>query len=123
MAEPVDERTVLAGRRLTGWTLLLPGGAVVQLTGDAAVLGRNPIAPAHAPGAQRLAIDDVTRTVSKTHALLTRTATGWTITDLDSTNGVCVGATLDTAVDVVGTAAVDGPFFLGDAAVTLRADA
>jgi hypothetical protein len=122
--EAVDERTVLAGRRQpeSEWSLLLPDGAVVHLSGDEAVLGRNPVAPARAPGAQVVAIDDVTRTVSKTHALLTRTESGWVVTDLDSTNGVYVGSSPDAAGEVVGSAAVDGPLFLGDAALTLRAD-
>jgi len=122
--ETADERTVLAGRRQpeSEWSLLLPDGAVARLNGDAAVLGRNPVAPARAPGAQVVAIDDVTRTVSKTHALLTRTGSGWIVTDLDSTNGVYVGSSPDAAGEVVGSAAVDGPFFLGDAALTLRTD-
>lgn len=120
--DAIDERTVLAGRRHPTAALLLPGGATVALAGDAAVLGRNPVAPATAPGAQVVAIDDVTRTVSKTHALLTRTAAGWVVTDLESTNGVFVGPTADTATEVTGSAPVDGPFFLGDAALSIRAD-
>jgi hypothetical protein len=122
-SDAVEDHTVLAGRRHPSWSLVLPDGAVVALTGDAAVLGRNPVAPAHAPRAQVVAVDDATRTVSKTHALLTRTATGWTVTDLDSTNGVFVGPTPEAAAEVDGFAAVDGPFFLGDAALTLRAGA
>lgn len=121
--DAVEDHTVLAGRKHPSWSLVLPGGAVVALTGDTAVLGRNPVAPAHAPGAQVVPVDDVTRTVSKTHALLTRTATGWTVTDLDSTNGVFVGATPDGASEVDGFAPVEGPFFLGDAPLTLRAGA
>lgn len=120
--DAVDERTVLAGRRHPTAALVLPGGGAVALTGDAAVLGRNPIAPASSPRAQIVAIDDVTRTVSKTHALLTRTAAGWVVTDLESTNGVFVGATADAATEVSGSAPVDGTFFLGDAALSIRAD-
>ncbi len=116
------EHTVIVDRRATTWSLLLPGGAQATLTGSAAVLGRNPVAPAHAPHAQPVAIDDVTRTVSKTHALLSRSEAGWTISDLSSTNGVFVGPTADTATEVVGAAEVDGPFFLGDAAIVLRRD-
>ncbi|KZE91445.1 FHA domain-containing protein [Microbacterium sp. TNHR37B] len=116
------EHTVIVDRRATTWSLLLPGGAQATLTGSAAVLGRNPVAPAHAPHAQPVAIDDVTRTVSKTHALLSRSEAGWTISDLSSTNGVFVGPTADAATEVVGTAEVDGPFFLGDAAIVLRRD-
>ena len=70
-----------------------------------------------------VAVDDATRTVSKTHALLTRTASGWTITDLASTNGVFIGAHPEQAREVDGSAPVEGPFLLGDAALSLRAGA
>ncbi len=116
-----DDATMLVARRHGTWYLALPDRTVVELTGDAAVLGRNPIAPAHAPRAQVVAVVDITRTVSKTHALLTRTATGWTVTDLDSTNGVFVGDTADTAAEVDGTAPIGDAFFLGDARLVIRA--
>lgn len=119
--DAVDEHTVIAPPRAPGWSLRLPGGETIALTSDAAVLGRNPVAPPHAPGAQVVAVIDLTRTMSKTHALLTRTATGWTVTDLASTNGVRVGATLETAAEVDGSAPVGGTFFLGDAQLSLRA--
>lgn len=118
----VEERTVLAGRRLPGWSLVLPDGRTTALTADTVVLGRNPAAPPRAPHAQLVAVDDVTRTVSKTHALLTLTPSGWVITDLDSTNGVSLGAVADAGTEVDGSAPVSGPFFLGDAALELRAD-
>lgn len=118
----IEDRTVLAGRRLPGWSLVLPDGRAIALTADAVVLGRNPAAPPRAPHAQLVAVDDVTRTVSKTHALLTLTATGWVVTDLDSTNGVSLGAVADAGTEVTGSAPVSGPFFLGDAPLELRAD-
>ncbi|MCR2801432.1 DUF5684 domain-containing protein [Microbacterium sp. zg-Y818] len=117
--EDLDERTVLAARRLGGWTLVLPDGAHVSLLSDAAVLGRNPVAPAAMPRAQVVAVDDVTRTVSKTHALLHRADSGWKVTDLASTNGVF----LADESEVTGTATVSGVFFLGDARLELLADA
>jgi hypothetical protein len=113
-----EEHTVLAAHR-HGWTLTLPDGSGIALAGESAVLGRNPVAPVAAPGAQVVAVDDVTRTVSKTHALLRRGSSGWTITDLDSTNGVFLGETPDTATEVAGTAPVSGPFLLGDASFRL----
>jgi inorganic pyrophosphatase/exopolyphosphatase len=112
-------------------TLLVPNDLVKTLaeksfgatvTGDTVVLGRNPAAPRRAPQAQLVAVDDVTRTVSKTHALLTLTASGWVVTDLDSTNGVALGAVADAGTEVDGSAPLSGPFFLGDAALELRAD-
>lgn len=118
-----DDATMLVARRHGTWYLALPDRTVVALTGDSAVLGRNPVAPPHAPRAQVVTVDDVTRTVSKTHALLTRTATGWTVTDLDSTNGVFVGDTADTAAEVDGSAPIGDAFFLGDARLVLRAGA
>jgi len=117
--EDLDERTVLAARRVSGWTLVLPDGSHVALVSDAAVLGRNPVAPAESPRAQVIPVDDVTRTVSKTHALLHRDDAGWKVTDLASTNGVF----LADESEVTGTAAVSGAFFLGDARLELLADA
>ncbi|KAA9086558.1 DUF5684 domain-containing protein [Microbacterium radiodurans] len=115
-SDELDERTVLAARRAPAATLRLPGGQTVALTGDAVVLGRNPLAPDDAPAAQVVSVDDATRTVSKTHALLRRTPQGWTITDLASTNGVFVGESED---EVTGTAPVSGLFHLGDAELAI----
>lgn len=114
----VEDHTVLAAHRRTSAALTLPGGQTVTLTGDAAVLGRNPLAPADSPAAQRIAIDDVTRTVSKTHALLRREGGQWTISDLASTNGVFTGAP-GAEVEVTGATTVSGRFLLGDAELHL----
>ncbi|WP_405375320.1 FHA domain-containing protein [Microbacterium sp. Ld14] len=119
--DELDEHTVLAAHRRPGATLHLPGGAVVTLTGETAVLGRNPVAPSDSPDAQRIAIDDVTRTVSKTHALLRLEGGSWTITDLASTNGVFVGDADDEA-EVSGRAPLAGRFLLGDAELRLATD-
>ncbi|APF33047.1 DUF5684 domain-containing protein [Microbacterium paludicola] len=112
----VDERTVLAARRGPQTSLRLPNGSSVALSATAVVLGRNPLAPDQAPDAQAIAIDDVTRTVSKTHALLQHTGSGWTITDLASTNGVFVGP---DDVEASGPTPVSGVFHLGDAELEL----
>ncbi|MDD7929422.1 FHA domain-containing protein [Microbacterium thalli] len=115
-ADDLDERTVLAARRGPQASLRLPDGTTVVLASDVAVLGRNPLAPAAAPEAQPVPIDDVTRTISKTHALLRRTPEGWRITDLASTNGVFVGA---DESEVSGSAVVTDVFHLGDAELHL----
>lgn len=115
-ADDLDERTVLAARRGPQASLRLPDGTTVALASDVAVLGRNPLAPAEAPEAQPVPIDDVTRTISKTHALLRRTPEGWRITDLASTNGVFVGA---DESEVSGSAVVTDVFHLGDAELHL----
>lgn len=117
--DDLDEHTVLAARRAPQTRLQLPDGSVVALTAAAAVLGRNPLAPADAPDAQVVPIDDVTRTVSKTHALLRRTDEGWRVTDLASTNGVFVGA---DETEVTGSTAVTDVFHLGDAELRLSED-
>ncbi|MCT9820634.1 FHA domain-containing protein [Microbacterium sp. W1N] len=111
--DDVDERTAIAPPR-AAWRLEVPG-AVVPLVADAVVLGRNPAAPAGVDGAQLVPIDDATRTVSKTHALLRRTGAGWTLVDLGSTNGVF----LPGEREVTAPTPVTGAFFLGDAALAL----
>ncbi|RKE62823.1 FHA domain-containing protein [Microbacterium sp. AG238] len=112
----LDDHTVLAARRGPQTALRLPSGSTVVLSATAVVLGRNPLAPDEAPDAQVVAVDDVTRTVSKTHALLRHTDTGWTITDLASTNGVFVGP---DDVEASGPTPVSGVFHLGDAELQL----
>jgi hypothetical protein len=116
--DDLDEHTVLAAHRRPTTTLTLPGGITVSLRSEVAVLGRNPVAPSDSPGAQRVPIDDVTRTVSKTHALLRRDAGQWTITDLASTNGVFVGPA-DAETEVTAPTALSGRFLLGDAELHL----
>ncbi|MFS0715313.1 DUF5684 domain-containing protein [Microbacterium sp. 2P01SA-2] len=112
----IDDHTVLAARRGPQTALRLPNGSTVVLSATAVVLGRNPLAPDEAPDAQVIAVDDVTRTVSKTHALLRHTGTEWTITDLASTNGVFVGP---DDVEASGPTPVSGIFHLGDAELQL----
>jgi len=116
----LEEHTVLAAHRRPAASLRLPTGQTVALTSDTIVLGRNPAPPSDAPEAQPIAIDDTTRTVSKTHALLRRTGDAWTITDLASTNGVVVG-TSDTEITVGTPVPLAGRFLLGDAELTLDA--
>ncbi|MDQ1123589.1 FHA domain-containing protein [Microbacterium trichothecenolyticum] len=85
----VDESTQTARprtRRRGEWKLGLPDGQRVAVTGRAVVLGRRP--PVQDDGVQYIAVADDTRTVSKQHARLDWAVTGWTITDLGSTNGV-----------------------------------
>ena len=115
LSDDVDD-TVIALRKRPTWALELPDGTSVDLTADAVVLGRRP-APVHAaPGAQLVTVEEETRTVSKTHALLRRRGDVWTVTDLDSTNGVVVE---DVELPQGGSAPVDGDFLLGDAVLRL----
>lgn len=97
------------------WQLELPGGARLQLTGTSAVLGRKPSGTEAAT--QYIAVPDDTRTLSRNHARLDWTAAGWTITDLDSTNGI----TVDGAPAPANTATpVRSTFTLGDAKLHLH---
>ncbi|SDQ04740.1 FHA domain-containing protein [Microbacterium sp. cf332] len=114
--DDVDDHTVLAVRRAPQTTLALPDGSTVLLSSATVVLGRNPLAPDGVVDAQLVPIDDVSRTVSKTHAMLRQTDSGWIVTDLASTNGVFVGS---DAVEAVGPVAVVDVFHLGDAELRL----
>jgi hypothetical protein len=67
------------------WALAHAAGTV-PLT-SAVVVGRNPSAPPSAPLANRVAVQDPNKSVSKTHALIElRDGMPW-VTDLNSTNG------------------------------------
>ncbi|WP_307216539.1 DUF5684 domain-containing protein [Microbacterium sp. SORGH_AS_0888] len=109
-----DERTVIAPRRRREHRLVLPTGSEVALTSDIVLLGRAPVATAATGGAQLVSVDDETKTISKTHSILRRTAEGWSIEDLGSTNGTAL--VLDDAeVELVGVQPLTPRFFLGDA--------
>ena len=85
------------------WRLALPdGGAIVAL--DASVLiGRNPAASADWPQATLLPVVDLTKSVSKTHALLEVDGGALWVHDLDSTNGVYIVVGDDVVEAVPGT--------------------
>ncbi|WP_460773285.1 FHA domain-containing protein [Microbacterium sp. GXF7504] len=115
----VDDATAIV-RAPAGWELVLPTGDAVALTARVIVLGRNPQPEGDA---QVVAVFDTTRTVSKRHARLEWTGREWTVTDLDSTNGVTLAG---DAEDVGRTPAagvatpVAERFRLGDAVLRLR---
>jgi hypothetical protein len=103
------------------WALVLDDGSRLPLARPQIVLGRNPVAPA---GAQALRIPDVTRTLSKTHARLERDGSGWTLTDLNSTNGVQAFAR-DGSVAALAPGvptAVHGRILLGDVGMLIVLD-
>ncbi|MFJ4037196.1 FHA domain-containing protein [Microbacterium sp. NPDC090007] len=122
-AAPVEEQTQTVrprSRRRGEWTLDLPDGTRVPLTSRVVLLGRKPVASSES--VQAVPIADHTRTVSKQHARLEWTVTGWAVTDLDSTNGVTLvhddGRTERIAAG--STAIAPGRFRLGDAHFELR---
>jgi hypothetical protein len=113
------EETIIARRRQTQWSLVLPTGEPVALGAEVVILGRKPAADSDYPGAQLVAIED--GTVSKTHARLVLRDDKWWVTDLDSTNGVLFATVLGTEVEATsGVEAEAGDrFLLGDAEVRL----
>lgn len=124
--DDIFDETVVTRRKRTPWTLVPASGRPVPVTGEVVILGRRPVTDSAFPGAQLVAIDDDTRTVSKTHARLHLREDTWTIIDLGSTNGVLLtdaaGAENEVAphIEVV----VGERFLLGDAEIRLeRSDA
>ena len=116
------EETIVAVRRRTVWTLVPTLGAPIPLTADVVIIGRRPHREPDYGDAQLVAIPDETRTVSKTHARMELTAEGWTIVDLDSTNGVVLigedGAEKDAPPGYPEP--LTARFLLGDAEFGLR---
>ncbi|WP_396658408.1 DUF5684 domain-containing protein [Microbacterium sp.] len=121
--EEVFDETVISSRHRPSWSLVLPLGAPVAVTADVVIIGRRPSADLTRPGAQLVPVSDDTRTVSKTHARLERTGAGWTIVDLDSTNGVILVREDGVEVELEpGTSApATERFLLGDAELRLVA--
>jgi hypothetical protein len=109
-----DYETVVVDRRpVVTWSLVLDDGRSFPLTATTIALGRKP--ESTNASAQLLPITDSTRTLSKTHAILDLTDGKWTITDLNSTNGVLTvdDADVETLVESGSTVAVAGRFILG----------
>lgn len=72
------------------WRIVLPGAGGTIAVAASTLVGRNPAASADWPGAALVAVDDLTTSVSKTHALLEIDGGALWVHDLDSTNGVYV---------------------------------
>jgi FHA domain len=71
------------------WRLTLADGQSVEAS-HSMVLGRDPAVVPVRPQAERIAVCDPAKSVSKTHAIIDLDATGLSVTDLHSTNGVMV---------------------------------
>jgi hypothetical protein len=123
VVEDLDDldKTVISSRRAPVWLLLPEGGTPIRLTASSALLGRNPRAAASAPDAQLVTVPDISKTMSKTHALLTLTDGAWLVTDLDSTNGVLLVSATGVETEVVpGTPTpLTETFLLGELTLTL----
>jgi hypothetical protein len=101
------------------WMLRTDDGQLTEITEPVAVLGRNPAAT-HA--VQLVALNDSSKTVSKTHARVTLADGVWSIADLNSTNGVHLiapdGQNLRLVPGVPAT--LTESFRLGDLTLHLR---
>ena len=101
------------------WVLVTDDGARHPLDAPVVVLGRRPAGDE--PGVQYLAVPDTSRTLSKQHACLTRDGDDWTITDLDSTNGVFVEREgVEQRLAAGETAVVTGRIVLGTVGAALE---
>lgn len=120
--DPFDRTVVVARRPLVRWRLALEDGTTLELDAPVVVLGRNPRAAL--TGEQRLVVPDLSRTLSKTHAVLRLDGEQWSVTDLDSTNGVMVpdAGGVDRLLDPGVPTPVVGRFVLGTLAVVLERD-
>lgn len=101
-------------------TLEFDGGAVFPLTG-VAVVGRNPPA---ADGISVIAVPDLSRLLSKTHARVEWTGTAVVVTDLGSTNGTAFQAADGTLTEldphVPTTLPIGAAIALADRSVTVH---
>ena len=103
------------------WMLQTADGHRSEITEQVAVLGRNPAA-AHSGAVQLVTLNDTSKTVSKTHARIALADGAWSVTDLNSTNGVHViapdGENLRLVPGVPAT--ITESFRLGDLTLHLR---
>ena len=96
-----DETRAVASRHAAPtWRLVIAGHGPVPVE-STLFLGRHPVATAGHPGAHVLAVDDVAKSVSKTHAMLELDGGVLWVHDLDSTNGVWVVPAGEEAIEVV----------------------
>ncbi|HEY1105930.1 MAG TPA: FHA domain-containing protein, partial [Agromyces sp.] len=118
--DPLDRTVVVSRRPVVPWRLVLDDGTVLAVDAVVVVLGRNPRAAL--TGEQRLVVPDPSRTLSKTHAVLRLEGDQWTLTDLDSTNGVMVpdASGVDQLVDAGVPTPVRDRFVLGTLGVRLE---
>jgi hypothetical protein len=103
------------------WMLRTDGGNPAEITELVAVLGRNPAA-AQSGAIQLVPVEDSSKTVSKTHARIALADGGWSITDLNSTNGVHLIASDGQNLRLVPgvPATLTESFRLGDLTLHLR---
>jgi hypothetical protein len=119
--EDEDGETVVVDRRpLVSWFLTVDGAGRLPLKASHVLLGRRPTSAEK--DTQALPIPDSTRTLSKLHARLDLVDGAWTITDLDSTNGVLLVSAdgTETLVEPGVAAPLGTKFLLGKVAMEIE---
>ena len=117
------DQTVISTRaaRTTAWSLVVNGEVAHTITATEVLLGRKPQAHPGYSAAEPLAIEDTTKTVSKTHARLILRGESWMIVDLGSTNGVIVvDAGQEQKIAPGAEIEIVADFFLGDLKIRLE---
>ena len=100
----------------TGWVLRGIGVDQRALLACDYILGRTPSSPTKSDRDVLVTIADTTGTVSRTHARLSFDGLAWSITDLNSTNGVSLvdSRGRENPLPAGGAGVVTGKFFVGD---------
>ena len=116
-----DGATIVVDRKpRIKWVLTVDDAGDFPLTTEHVLLGRKPVTTTL--GTQALSVPDNTRTLSKLHARLDLTDGSWTITDLNSTNGVLLvdADGTERLIEAGSTVAVNGRFILGKVGMSIR---
>jgi hypothetical protein len=116
-----DGATVVVDRKpRIKWFLSVDGAGDLPLTAEHVLLGRKPTTTTL--GTQALSVPDTTRTLSKLHARLDLADGRWTITDLNSTNGVLIVEPdgTENLIEPGSAVMVKGRFILGRVGMSIR---
>ncbi|MCL2422978.1 MAG: DUF5684 domain-containing protein [Micrococcales bacterium] len=119
VADVADHTVVVNRRSQHPWSLVLDDGRAFDVWGSSVVVGREPTATD--TGVQMLAISDDTRTISKMHARFDLVEGAWSVTDLNSTNGIVVTGSDGRSFSVRrgGTSVVGNKLKLGSVGMRL----
>ena len=115
--------TVVVDRRpRIHWLLKVDEADAIPLTRTHVLLGRKPVSSD--PTLQAVPVPDTSRTLSKLHARLDLVDDQWTITDLNSTNGVVLVSEdgTETIAEPGASVPVTGRFLLGNVGMSIGFD-